>query len=66
VNQLKAILVNDHVEILQRVEKLLPSKFDVVEKCSDPKAALEAVDRWGHRRDTESSSATSSARLREV
>ena len=45
MTQLKVILVNDNVEILQRVEKLLAPKFDVVEKCSDPETALEAVDR---------------------
>ena len=43
--RLKAILVDDHVEILQRVEKLLALRFDVVNKCSDAKTALEAVDR---------------------
>jgi len=42
----KVILVDDYVEILQRVEKLLASKFDVLEKCSTAATALEAIDRW--------------------
>ncbi len=45
VTRLKVILVDDHVEILQRVERLLAVRFDVVGKCSDSASALETVDR---------------------
>jgi two-component system response regulator NreC len=44
VTRLKVILVDDHVEILQRVERLLASNFDVVEKCSSSETALQAVE----------------------
>jgi len=46
VSRYKVILVDDYPEILQRVEKLLAPKFDVLEKCPTAKAALDAVDRW--------------------
>jgi|SRR5271157_986302 len=45
VTRYKVILADDHVEILQRVEKLLAPRFDVVEKCSESESVLEAVDR---------------------
>lgn len=45
VSRYKVILVDDYVEILQRVEKLLAPKFDVVEKCSTAETALDAIGR---------------------
>ena len=44
VSRFKVILVDDHLEMLERVEKLLASRFDVVGKCASSESALEAVD----------------------
>ena len=43
MTQCRILVVDDHVEMLERVERLLGTKYEIVGKCSNGEAALEAV-----------------------